>query len=115
VPEEAIAALWNTSREVVVLTAGATGCRYRDRSLEASRLHPAVPVEATDTTGCGDIFHGAYALALAEGLSLVERLALASAAAAFKASKQRLGTREEIESLLCIRQAKSGRQRSGGY
>ena len=29
----------------------------------------AFPVEAIDTTGCGDAFHGAYAVGLLEGMS----------------------------------------------
>jgi sugar/nucleoside kinase (ribokinase family) len=98
--EDAIAALWNTSREIVVLTAGANGCWSRERSMERPALHPAVSIEAIDTTGCGDVFHGAYALALSEGRPPCERLTLASGAAAFKACCQRLGTRAEVESLV---------------
>jgi len=40
-----------------------------------------------DTTGCGDVFHGAYAASLARRLPLGERLRFASAAAALKATR----------------------------
>jgi sugar/nucleoside kinase (ribokinase family) len=40
-----------------------------------------------DTTGCGDVFHGAYAAALAEGLDPAARVRLASATAALKATR----------------------------
>jgi sulfofructose kinase len=40
-----------------------------------------------DPTGCGDVFHGAYAATLAQGLDLVERIRWASAAAALKATR----------------------------
>ena len=98
--EDALSALWDGSRAMVILTDGEKGCWFRDGSANVARHYPALPVEATDTTGCGDIFHGGYAVALAEGRSFAERLALASGAAGFKASEQRLGTRAEVEALL---------------
>ena len=48
---------------------------------------PAPRVAARDTTGCGDVFHGAYAMALARGMNLVDRLRWASATAALKATQ----------------------------
>lgn len=54
---------------------------------------PAFPIVAVDTTGAGDAFHGAYAAALALGLSWNEVLAYASAAGALCCTKSgaRLG------------------------
>lgn len=52
------------------------------------RHQPAFPVEVIDTTGCGDVFHGAYAAALAWGDSLPKRVVLASATAAIKATRR---------------------------
>lgn len=45
---------------------------------------PAFPIAAVDTTGAGDVFHGALALALAEGQALGPGLRFAAAAAALK-------------------------------
>jgi sulfofructose kinase len=44
-------------------------------------------VRAVDTTGCGDVFHGAYAAALARGDELGQRIRFAAAAAALKATR----------------------------
>jgi sulfofructose kinase len=44
----------------------------------------AIAVQARDTNGAGDVFHGAYTLALAEGLGVLDAARFASAAAALK-------------------------------
>lgn len=48
---------------------------------------PAPRVRAVDTTGCGDVFHGAFALAIAEGLEAMPAARFATAAAAIKAER----------------------------
>jgi sulfofructose kinase len=48
---------------------------------------PATRVAVRDTTGCGDVFHGAFALAVAEGQVPLRAASFASAAAAVKASR----------------------------
>jgi sulfofructose kinase len=45
-------------------------------------------VQAVDTTGCGDVFHGAYASGLARNMDLPDLLRLAAAAAALKATQR---------------------------
>jgi len=45
---------------------------------------PAFPVDAVDTLGAGDVFHGAFALAVSERMDLRPALRFASAAAALK-------------------------------
>lgn len=45
---------------------------------------PSVAVQARDTNGAGDVFHGAYTLAIAEGLGVLDAARFASAAAALK-------------------------------
>lgn len=52
---------------------------------------PAFDVEVVDTTGAGDAFHGAFALALSENRPIVECARFASAVAAIKC--MRLGSR----------------------
>lgn len=54
---------------------------------EDVRHCPAFPVEAVDTLGAGDTFHGAFALALAEGMGEERALRFASAAAAIKCTR----------------------------
>jgi sulfofructose kinase len=65
---------------------------------------PAFPVHTVDTLGAGDVFHGAFALAVTEGQELRQALRFASAAAALKCT--RFGgafaapQRAEVEALL---------------
>ena len=65
---------------------------------------PAPRVAAADTTGCGDTFHGAYALGLAEGRGIMDAARLATAAAALKAKHGRgwdgMPSRAEVDALL---------------
>lgn len=64
----------------------------------------AFPVEAVDTLGAGDVFHGAFTLRLAEGEDVREALRFAAAAAALKCTRhgggQAAPERVEIERLL---------------
>jgi sulfofructose kinase len=86
-PLSAAKRLWGEGRSVVVITCGAEGC-WAVAEGEGEAIHQAAfAVEVADTTGCGDVFHGVYASALARGASLTERLRVASAAAAIKASR----------------------------
>lgn len=65
------------------VTLGAAGSLWRiGGSLHVRHAHD-VPV--ADTTGCGDVFHGSFALALAEGAAVLAAADFASAAAAIKA------------------------------
>ncbi len=95
--------LWGKAREVVIITCGAEGCWYLARG-GAVKHQPAYKVNVVDTTGCGDVFHGAYASTLARGLELTERLRFASAAAALKATRPGgqagIPTRLAVESFL---------------
>ena len=80
------AAVWSLAEaagsRTVVVTDGARGCWYAAGPAEPVHHEPALDVAAVDTTGCGDVFHGAYAWALARGYGLAERVRLASATAA---------------------------------
>ena len=86
-PQKAVRVLARADREVTVVTCGADGCWYWARGWQVPKHQRAFRVKAVDTTGCGDVFHGAYAFALARSLPLEERLPLAAAAAALKASR----------------------------
>ena len=73
---------------------------------EAGELEetPALPVQAVDTLGAGDVFHGAFTLRLAEGEEVREALRFAAAAAALKCTRHGGGLaapqRVEVEELL---------------
>lgn len=104
-PSRSLSALWGRHRATVVVTCGEGGCWFADGANSGSPRHQgAFPVDVVDTTGCGDVFHGAYASALARGLGPGDRVRFASAAAAIKATQPggQLGipTREEIERFL---------------
>lgn len=58
---------------VAVVTLGERGLIYRDAQGTPQHM-PAFPTHAVDTTGAGDIFHGAFAYGLHMGLSLEENL-----------------------------------------
>ena len=82
---EALTLLRQHPNQTVVVTCGAEGCWYLGEEVAEPAHHPAYRVQVLDTTGCGDVFHGAYAAALAKGLPLTERIRVASATAALKA------------------------------
>ena len=48
---------------------------------------PAFPVKAADTTGAGDAFNGAFAVALAAGKPVADALRFANAAAAISVTR----------------------------
>ena len=104
-PAQAARKLWTPQRQVAAVTCGAQGCWYVAADGPGRPRHqPAFPVEVVDTTGCGDVFHGAYASALARGLDVTGRIRFAAAAAALKATQPggQLGipTRPAVEAFL---------------
>ncbi len=86
-PAKALFSLWGPGCEAVVITCGRQGAWYCSRDNRSPQFHPAFKVDAVDTTGCGDVFHGAYALALAQSRPIGDRIRFASAAAALTATK----------------------------
>ncbi len=79
----------------IVVTLGEKGCLYKDNGRIVHQQ--AYKVNAIDTTGAGDIFHGAFAYCLAEGFDKVKTVKIASIAAAL--SVQKLGGRAAIPDL----------------
>jgi sulfofructose kinase len=69
----------------VAVTDGANGAYWLDETVV--RYVPAFKVDAVDTLGAGDTFHGAFALTLAGGASEAEALRFAAAAAAVKCTR----------------------------
>jgi sugar/nucleoside kinase (ribokinase family) len=91
-------------------TRGAQGTIWLDEQQNLQQT-PAFPVHTVDTLGAGDVFHGAFALAVTENQDLRAALRFASAAAALKCT--RFGgafaapQRAEFEALLNQRRSPS--------
>jgi len=100
------AALRKIARLTSSFLAGTRGPRGTIWLDEQGQLQetPAVPVHTVDTLGAGDVFHGAFALAITENQDLRQALRFASTAAALKCT--RFGgafaapQRAEVEELL---------------
>jgi ribokinase len=101
-----IRALWNEGRKLVAVTDGANGCWVATSSSRDVLHVPAFHVTPVDTTGCGDVFHGAYAAALAFGYPLLGAIDFANVAAALKAAqmgtRQGIPSRADVEALLSM-------------
>jgi ribokinase len=68
--------------QIVVQTEGEQGS---NTATATEQFHtPAFKVDVVDTTGAGDVFHGAYLFGLVQGWDLVRIARFASATAAFK-------------------------------
>lgn len=80
---------------VAAVTRGADGVDWLEAG--ASGHRPALPVAVRDTNGAGDVFHGAYAVAIGAGLGTAAAMSFAAAAAALKCTKP--GGRGGIPSL----------------
>lgn len=83
---EVINSFCNDSKNLVVVTEGAKGCYFREKGSSITQHMSAYEINAVDTNGTGDIFHGAYAYGLLNGMKTIENLEFASAAAASVAS-----------------------------
>ena len=86
----------------VIITLGNRGMVWQ--SAEGSERIDAFNIKAIDTTGAGDVFHGALAACLAEEREWRESLAFASAAGALCCTKigarPGIPNREEVEGFL---------------
>jgi len=92
-PVDMVRALSESGRAGCVVTAGERGCWYSEQGGQV-RYSPAIKVEIVDTTGCGDVFHGAYAACLARNEGVRTAVQVANIAAGIKAT--RLGGRSGI-------------------
>jgi ribokinase len=100
-PDEAARVLIEQGGRKVIVTLGERGALLRDAT--TSRLFPAYPVQAIDSTAAGDAFNGALACSLAEGRSLEDAIVFANAAGALATTKrgaqESLPMRMEIDGL----------------
>lgn len=103
--ESALLPLQAREGQTVGVTLGERGFMYRagDSVRQDVRHLPAYPVEVIDTTGAGDVFHGAYAYALACGRNADECAHFAGAAAALSCrgvGREAIPTLGEVQALL---------------
>lgn len=92
---------------LAVVTLGSEGSVIRGREATGAPIALSVPafaVQAVDTTGAGDTFCGAFAVALMDGRQLAEAMRFASAAAALTCTRvgaqSAVPTRAEVDALL---------------
>jgi sulfofructose kinase len=90
----------------IVITVGDRGLVWKNKVGSSGQLDP-YKVKAVDTTGAGDVFHGALAVCLAQNKGWVESLHYASAAGALCCTKvgARLGipTKAAVDEFLSSR------------
>ncbi|WP_454703028.1 PfkB family carbohydrate kinase [Agrobacterium burrii] len=102
-PELGLREVSRTSQNRVSVTAGDRGFFWLDVDGSFNHL-PAFQVVAVDTNGAGDVFHGAYTVGVAEGMSVREAGAFANATAALKCLKgsgwESIPTRSEVQKFL---------------
>jgi sugar/nucleoside kinase (ribokinase family) len=99
---EALARIAADTSSFLAVTDGERDVLWRDGA--TLRRTPVFPVQAVDTLAAGDVFHGAFTLALAEGREVADAIRFAAAAAGLKCA--RLGGsaaapwRREVDALL---------------
>ena len=83
----ALQKLANVTPSFLAGTRGSQGTMWLDPNGGGLRQTAAFPVHTVDTLGAGDVFHGAFALAMTENQGLEDALRFASAAAAIKCTR----------------------------
>ncbi len=105
--EEAARKLYDTYHpQVVVITCGKEGgILYAGEDKKGARRiwrYPAFLVEAVDSNGSGDVFHGAFAAAMVKGMDYRECCMFASAVSAIKCTG--VGARESVPDFETVKQ-----------
>lgn len=93
--EEVFKKLEEVFSNYIVVTVEADGCLYKKDGVV--KLMPSIKVKAVDSTGAGDIFHGAFTYGIAKGYDFEKVLKLSNIAGAISVS--RIGTRASIPTL----------------
>ena len=101
-PEEALKSVDKLTEAWCCVTLGSQGTlAIQDGCLTRQ---PAFDITVRDTLGAGDVWHGAFALALAEEQTISEAMRFASAAAALKVQngggRAGCASRQEVENLM---------------
>jgi sulfofructose kinase len=99
-PADALRRALDAGCKVAAVTRGEDGTLWMMRGDRTPRTTPAFRVAATNTTGAGDVFHGAYALAMAEGQEPEQAMRFASAAGALRAREGATPDRAMVEEMM---------------
>ena len=102
-PAEGLRRAVDAGCALAAVTRGEQSTLWMTREDPSPREMPVFKVLATNTTGAGDVFHGAYALAIAEGQGTLAALRFASAAGALRARDGETPRRGAVEALLAGR------------
>jgi sulfofructose kinase len=84
-PESALKKAQTITNGHVYVTQGKDGCYWLEKG--ALCHQPAFAIDVVDTTGAGDVFHGALAVGLAQNQPVQEAVCFASAVAALKCTR----------------------------
>jgi sulfofructose kinase len=98
--DQALKALHELGTKTVIITLGPKGSIGWDG--RRTFFQNAFPVKVLDTTGAGDVYHGAYAYGLLQKWSIPECMRFASATAALKC--RAIGARKGIPGLKEVRE-----------
>ncbi len=91
--EAAAAALWDAYHpQTLIITQGSRGGFIWENGKPVR--YPVFPVNAVDSNGAGDTFHGAFVAACVKGMTVMEAASYASATSALKCT--RFGAQEGI-------------------
>jgi sugar/nucleoside kinase (ribokinase family) len=106
-PDAGLRALRTLSPRLVAFTRGEKGCLWYDPDRKVRGFMPALAVEVVDTTGAGDLFHGAFAYGLVRTGDTAQALAWATVAAGLSVRKRggrtSIPTLAEVEAVLADR------------
>jgi sulfofructose kinase len=100
-PIDIVTELARPERACCALTAGEHGGWFSEYGGKIEHF-PAHKLQIVDTTGCGDVFHGAYAASLARGESVRDAIRIANAVAGIKATQP--GGRSGIPDMARVRE-----------
>ncbi|MEE9987616.1 sugar kinase [Agrobacterium pusense] len=96
----------------IAVTAGPAGCWWTEPNDPTVHFQETMSIEAVDTLAAGDIFHGTFALAMAERMESRAAIRLSSVAAALKCTvfggRAGAPTREETEDAMRQWQERDG-------
>ncbi|WHA43419.1 sugar kinase [Agrobacterium larrymoorei] len=88
----------------IAVTAGPLGCYWTEPGDPEVHFQSTMKIEAVDTLAAGDVFHGTFALAMAEGMESRAAIQLSSVAAALKCKVfgGRIGTPTRAEAEMAV-------------